>query len=96
MLLSVQRKIHRILSISDGNERQEKLRALARSLGCSLHSTYQASPNHAKHLEDEVIRRIQEAARESRDSALWWVAVLSAAASVVSAVAAWIAISKVS
>lgn len=95
MLLGIQRKIHRILSISDREEREMNLRELARSLGCSLHSTYEVGPEHAKHLEDEVIRRIQEAARESRDSALWWVAVLSAAASVVSAVAAWVAISKV-
>lgn len=95
MLLGVQRKIHRILSIPNREEREVKLRELARSLGCSLHSTYEAGPEHAKHLEDEVIRRIQEAARETRDSALWWVAVLSAAASVVSALAAWAAIHKV-
>jgi hypothetical protein len=94
MVWGVQRKVRQILSVSSRDEREEKLRKLAQSLGGTLQSTYKAGPLH-KHLEDEVIRRIQEAARESRDSALWWVAVLSAAASVISAFAAWVAIGKV-
>lgn len=95
MLFGVQRRLKTILTIHDRDEREKALRTLAQDLGCSLTSTYEVSSEHAKHLNDEVIRRIQEASRESRDSALWWIAVLSAIASVVSAIAAWLAISKV-
>lgn len=95
MLFGVQRRLRQILANGNREQREVALRTLAQQLGCSLTSTYEAGPYHAKHLEDEVVRRIQEAARESRDSALWWIAVLSAAASVVSAIAAWLAISKV-
>ncbi len=74
----------------DKSEREVALRKLAQELGCSLFSTYSGDGN--KHLEDELIRRIQEAARSIREFRLWWIALLSGLASVISAFAAWYAI----
>ncbi len=68
-------------------EREIALRELANELGCSLSSTY--GGDGSKHLEDEVVRRIQEAARSIREARLWWIAMISAIASVISALAAW-------
>jgi hypothetical protein len=44
--------------------------------------------------EHEIQRRVLEAERHLRDSRLWIVALVSAVASVVSAIAAWVAIAK--
>ena len=66
-----------------------KLRLLAQDLGCTLNSTYY---ENGKHLTEEVIRRIQEAARTCRESYLWLIAVISALASLASAIAAWCAV----
>jgi uncharacterized protein with GYD domain len=74
MLFGVQRRIRAILIISDLTQREQQLRALAAKVGCSVASTY---TTYGKHLEEELIRRIQEAAREERDSRLWWFAVVS-------------------
>jgi hypothetical protein len=65
------------------------LRQLAERLGCSLESAYEPS---GKHLESEVVRRIREAARSQHESRMYWVAVLAAFASVISALAAWCAV----
>lgn len=92
VLFSVQRRLRSILSESDLTNRETRLRALAQELGCSLASTYHAPTG--KHLEEEVVRRIQESMREERDSRLWWIATIAALASLVSAVAAWIAVLK--
>lgn len=86
----MQNKIKRILAIKDQTKREVALRKFAQELGCSLISTYAAEG--AKHLEDEIIRRIQEAARSIRESRLWWIAVIAAIASVLSALAAWSAV----
>jgi len=87
--MNVQRKIKKLM-IKDKAAREIALRELAQELGCSLASTY--GGNGSKHLEDEIIRRIQEAARSIRESRLWWIALISAAASVISALAAWSAV----
>ena len=52
----------------NGRERETELRKLATELGCSLLSTY--GENGDKHLEDEVIRRIQESVRGMREQRL--------------------------
>jgi len=88
-MIFVQRKIKKIMSIKDRDKREVALRELAMELGCSLSSTY--TPN-AKHIEEEVIRRIQEAARSIRESRLWLIALTSAIASAFSALAAWFAV----
>lgn len=90
VLFSVQRRLRSILSTGNSVERETALRVLAQDLGCSLGSTYEL--HTGKHLEEEVVRRIQEAAREERATWLWWVAVISAAASLVSALTALIAV----
>ncbi len=70
--------------------REISLRKLAQELGCSLSSTY--GGDGGKHLEEEVVRRIREAARSIREARLWWIAAISALASVFSALAAWTAV----
>ena len=87
--MNVQKKFKEIMSISDKEKREVGLRTLANELGCSLSSTYTSD---GKHLEDEVIRRIQEAARSIHESRLWLIALISAIASVFSALAAWFAV----
>lgn len=72
------------------DEREVQLRELAKELGCSLSSTY--GGDGSKHLEEELIRRIHDATRSIREARLWWIAVISAIASVVSALAAWTAV----
>lgn len=88
-MIFVQRKIKKIMSIKDRDKREVALRTLADKLGCSLSSTYTSD---GKHLEEEVIRRIQDAARSKRESCLWWIAFISAIASAFSALAAWFAV----
>ena len=85
-MCTIQRELKRILAME---KHDVPLRELAKSLGCSLSSSYTSD---GKHLEDEMVRRIQEAARSRRESSLWIIAVISAVASVVSALAAWFAI----
>ncbi len=88
MMINVQKHIKKIMAINDRGEREIALRTLANKLGCSLSSTY----TDGKHLEEEVIRRIQEAARSKRESCLWLIAFISAIASALSALAAWFAV----
>lgn len=71
------------------DEREIALRKYAQELGCSLSSSYTYD---AKHLEEEIVRRIQEAIRSIRESRMWWIAFISAVASVFSALAAWFAV----
>ena len=88
-MVNVQKKIKKIMAISDSDKREVALRELAMELGCSLSSTY--TPD-GKHIEEEIIRRIQEAARSIRESRLWLIALISAIASAFSALAAWFAV----
>jgi len=90
ILFSVQRRLRSILSTSNNAERELALRALAQDLGCSLGSIYEGQTG--KLLEEELVRRIQDAVREERAACLWWIAVISAAASVISALTALIAV----
>lgn len=92
ILFSVQRRLRTILAMSNVSERDTALRMLAQDLGCSLGSLYEMQTG--KLLEEELVRRIQEAAREERASHLWWVAVIAAVASVLSALTALIALHK--
>ena len=87
--MNIQRKIQKIMA-KEKAEREIALRELAQKLGCSLSSTY--GGDGGKHLEDEIIRRIQEAARSIQENRLWLIAAISAIASVISAIAAWCAV----
>lgn len=90
--MNVQKRIKAIMSMN-GSEREIALRNLATELGCSLTSTYGRAGD--EHLEEELIRRIHEAARTNREERLWWFALIAAVASVVSALAAWLAVLSV-
>ena len=78
---------HEVLVESPNHD--EQLRGLAKKLGCSLYSTYEPS---GKHLEEEVVRRIREAARSQREARIYWIAIIAAIASIISALAAWCAV----
>lgn len=88
-MIFVQRQIKKIMTIKDRDRRETALREFAMRLGCILSSTY--TPD-GKHIDEEVIRRIHEAARSIRESRLWLIALISAIASVFSALAAWFAV----
>jgi hypothetical protein len=81
----------RLLQIMKGNpgQRETALREFAQELGCSLSSSYTSG---SIHLEEEIVRRIQESMRSIRESRMWWIAFISAIASVFSALAAWFAV----
>jgi len=72
-------------------DREIKLREYLIDLGGSLTNTYTAN---GKHLEDEVVARIRNAERSDREEKLWIIALISAIASVISALAAWIAVAN--
>jgi len=88
-LANPQKQMARMMALPK-DERGSKLRGLALKYGCSLESTY--GGDGSKHLESEVIRRIQEAGRSYREAMLWCVAVISAIAAALSALAAWCAV----
>lgn len=91
-MCTIQSKLKRILALPL-REKEVPLRKLAQDLGCNLNSTYTTTQSgNDKHLEEEVVRRIQEAARFKRESSLWLIALISAIASVISALAAWFAV----
>lgn len=68
------------------------LEQLANDLGVSLFETVTGDGRHVGLNTYEVQRRLQEALRHRRDSWLWPIALASAVASIVSALAAWTAI----
>ena len=85
----IQEEIKRILDLPC-ELKEVKIRELANELGAPLGSTY--IMESGKHLTEEVVRRIHEAARAYRESYLWLIAFLSALASLASAIAAWCAV----
>ena len=87
--MCVQKRI-KVIMLKQRGERDADLLNLARDLGCSLSGVY--GGDGSKLLEDEVIRRIHEAARSNRESRLWCIAVIAAVASALSALAAWCAV----
>ncbi len=65
---------------------------LAEELGVSTHGTL--NPDKGRYNIPELQNRIINAQRAIREGRLWWVAVISAIASMFSALAAWIAVMK--
>lgn len=67
-----------------------ELRKLAQKLGVSLHHIFETQ----KGLTDipELQSRIINAQRSIREGRLWWIALISAIASMLSALAVWIAV----
>lgn len=82
---------NKLKNIMKKEDREIKLREYLIDLGGSLTSTYTAN---CKHLEDEVVARIINAERSNREEKLWIIALISAIASVISALAAWIAVAN--
>ncbi len=78
----------RLIEMRKGLSEQEKLE-YAKSLGVSLKELYSSNGLLS---EPELDRRIIEAERARRENRLWIVAVVSAAASVISAATALIAV----
>lgn len=93
--MSIQRRIKKVLAEPESEAREDALRDLARDMGCSLsslrHSEKLAGFQFTSFSEDELVRRIQEADRSKRESRMWWIALCSAIASVISAFASWAA-----
>jgi len=69
-----------------------ELRKLAVSLGVSTHNT--VDPATGKTDISELQSRIINMQRSIRENRLWWVAVISAISSLLSAAAAWMAVLK--
>ena len=73
----------------------DDLEQRARELGVDIEGeaiTQSSSGRHKRADDAELQRRVLEAERSLRESRLWIIAVLSALASVFSAVAAWVAV----
>jgi hypothetical protein len=74
----------------------DALEERARQLGVDIAGdpiTRSASGTHARASDREIQRRVAEAERGIRESRLWWLALISAIGSVVSAATALIAVS---
>lgn len=70
-----------------------EIERLAEILGVSMYNTASTKHGHTGTDTYEVQRRIREALKGLRDSSLWLLALVSAVASVISAFAAWAAVS---
>ena len=95
IVMTVDWRIKRIMQrYPEGIEgRSRELKELAKQVGAPLDGTeHQTVPTLVR--EHEVISRIREAARSHRESLLWIIALTSAIASVLSALAAWCAVLK--
>jgi len=66
----------------------------ARNLNVSLYGII-TDPQGGREDTAELQRRVQQAKREKRDAKLWWFALLSCVASVLSALAAWYAVLRI-
>ena len=69
-----------------------ELRKLAVSLGVSTHNTVDSATGKTD--ISELQSRIINMQRSIRENRLWWVAVISAISSLLSAAAAWMAVLK--
>lgn len=75
----------------------EELERRARELGVDIQGdaiTQSASGRHRRADDAELQRRVLDAERSIRESRLWLLALLSAIASIVSAIAAWAAVMR--
>ena len=75
-----------------GQELFDYAERLGVSMGGLPHPSIGPSGPTWAYNEPEVQRRVMEMERHIRDGRLWWVAVISAVASALSAAAAWLAV----
>ena len=82
-------RIRRIIqsTLEGSDQRSQELKKLAKEFGCTLQGVEHLQVSSLVR-EDEIIRRIREAARGDRESRLWIFAFVSAVASALSAFAA--------
>lgn len=87
-----QSEIEKIISNTESGSlgRKQQLEVLLKQLGCSEQGLGDARTIQFD--ENEAIRRILESARSGREASLWLVALVSSIASVLSALAAWLAV----
>ena len=90
-MLNPQKRLKKILDQTEPSSlgRTQQLEALAQEIGCTIAG---AKDTWGILNEAEVIRRIYETCRSIRESRLWWIALISATASALSALAAWCAV----
>ena len=78
--------------LPQGNE----LEGLAEQLGVSQFNIWVTKDDKTGLDEAELQRRVLDCLRARREEALWLIALIAAAASFLSALAAWVAVTKVS
>jgi len=77
-----------------GEELDQRVKALGVDpTGDQILGTKQ-NVRHPRASDFELQRRVQEAERSIQGSKLWWVAFISALASLASAIAAWVAVAR--
>jgi len=84
------RKLKKTMSIKNIGERNKKLSEYLTSLGGTI---YRISPR-IESITEDVVSKIIELERANREEKLWIIALLSAIASILSALAAWFAVMK--
>jgi len=84
------KELKKIMKIRDYNERSTALLRLAQKLGVSTTRSVNASTGRTE--ENIIIERIQQAYIVKQACKTWLIAVTASIASVLSAIAAWVAI----
>jgi hypothetical protein len=84
------RKLKKIMSVKNIGERDKKLSEYLSSLGGYI---FRISPRMESITED-IVNKIIELEKANREEKLWIIALLSAIASIFSALAAWYAVTK--
>ena len=84
------RKLKKIMSIKNIGERNKKLSEYLTSLGGTI---FRISPK-IESITEDVVNKIIELERANRDEKIWIIALLSAIASIFSALAAWYVVMK--
>jgi len=84
------KKLKNIMKLKNIGERDKKLLEYLASLGGTI---YRMSSSKERIIED-VVSKIIELERSQREEKLWIIALLSAIASILSALAAWFAVNK--
>lgn len=81
------RRLKKILKL-DYPDRERKIQEYAQELGIPSNADFNGNQHY------EMLRRVLEVGRSHRESRLWIIALLSAIAAIVSALAAWFAVLK--
>ena len=84
------RKLKKIMSVKNIGERNKKLSEYLSSLGGTI---FRISPR-IESITEDVVSKIIELERANREEKLWIIALLSAIASIFSALAAWYVVTK--